>query len=375
MQRGRTTWRQCRTTRRPEKCVVDGVGLRGLRAPGVPLDMGNAGTAMRLFMGLLSAQSFDSILIGDESLMRRPMERAATPLRSMGASIETHGWQAARAHPRRRSIARHSLRNARRQRAGQIRGAARGVVRGQARRPWSSRRSRAITPSACCRLRLRIRARDGVVTLAAPRSLQAAQIRVPGDISSAAFFLRRGLPRRARAIHDPRRRRESDAHRHPRDARPDGRRPAPGQSPQLRAWSRWPTSKCARRSCTGCACSRAAGAARRSTSSRRCSSRPRVRKGRRSSPAPRNCASRKATASRPWRAASTCWACSTKCCRTACASSGGRPFGGGTIDSRGDHRIAMAFAVASLRATAPITILDVANVATSFPGFAALANP
>jgi 3-phosphoshikimate 1-carboxyvinyltransferase len=53
---------------------------------------------------------------------------------------------------------------------------------------------------------------------------------------------------------------------------------------------------------------------------------------------------------------------------------GGRPFRGGTVDSRGDHRIAMAFAVASLRAAAPIEILDVANVATSFPGFANLAN-
>jgi 3-phosphoshikimate 1-carboxyvinyltransferase len=53
---------------------------------------------------------------------------------------------------------------------------------------------------------------------------------------------------------------------------------------------------------------------------------------------------------------------------------GGEPFGGGTIDSRGDHRIAMAFAMASLRASAPIEILDTANVATSFPGFAPLAN-
>jgi 3-phosphoshikimate 1-carboxyvinyltransferase len=52
---------------------------------------------------------------------------------------------------------------------------------------------------------------------------------------------------------------------------------------------------------------------------------------------------------------------------------GGR-IGGGTIDSRGDHRVAMAFAVASLRAEAPIEILDIANVATSFPGFASLAN-
>jgi 3-phosphoshikimate 1-carboxyvinyltransferase len=49
-------------------------------------------------------------------------------------------------------------------------------------------------------------------------------------------------------------------------------------------------------------------------------------------------------------------------------------YGGGTIDSLGDHRIAMSFAVASLRAKAPIEILDVANVATSFPGFVDLAR-
>ena len=52
--------------------------------------MGNAGTAMRLFMGLLAPQAFDSTLIGDESLMRRPMERVAAPLRLMGADIRTH---------------------------------------------------------------------------------------------------------------------------------------------------------------------------------------------------------------------------------------------------------------------------------------------
>jgi 3-phosphoshikimate 1-carboxyvinyltransferase len=51
----------------------------------------------------------------------------------------------------------------------------------------------------------------------------------------------------------------------------------------------------------------------------------------------------------------------------------GAAFGGGVIDSFGDHRIAMAFAVASLRASAPIQVLNVANVATSFPGFVSLA--
>src|SRR5215510_14854646 len=68
---------------------VHGVGLRGLRAAGRALDMGNSGTAMRLMTGLLAGQSFDSELIGDASLMKRPMERAAGPLRSMGANIAT----------------------------------------------------------------------------------------------------------------------------------------------------------------------------------------------------------------------------------------------------------------------------------------------
>lgn len=68
---------------------LEGAGLRGLRDPGRPLDMGNSGTAMRLFTGLLAGQSFDTTLTGDESLSRRPMERVAAPLRRMGARIAT----------------------------------------------------------------------------------------------------------------------------------------------------------------------------------------------------------------------------------------------------------------------------------------------
>lgn len=74
----------------PQKVLVHGVGLHGLQPPSQPLDMGNAGTAMRLFMGLLSGQPFDSTLVGDASLSRRPMERVAVPLRAMGAKIKTH---------------------------------------------------------------------------------------------------------------------------------------------------------------------------------------------------------------------------------------------------------------------------------------------
>ena len=67
---------------------VQGVGKYGLQPPQQILDVGNSGTAMRLLTGLLAAQSFDSTLVGDDSLMRRPMSRVVEPLQQMGASIE-----------------------------------------------------------------------------------------------------------------------------------------------------------------------------------------------------------------------------------------------------------------------------------------------
>lgn len=72
-----------------DRVVVHGVGLHGLKKPNKELDLGNSGTAMRLLAGLLSAQKFDSALIGDESLSGRPMKRVTEPLAEMGASIET----------------------------------------------------------------------------------------------------------------------------------------------------------------------------------------------------------------------------------------------------------------------------------------------
>lgn len=75
----------------PEKgrVVIHGVGVNGLQAPRAPLDLGNSGTSMRLLAGLLSGQSFDSELSGDESLSVRPMRRVTVPLAQMGAQIET----------------------------------------------------------------------------------------------------------------------------------------------------------------------------------------------------------------------------------------------------------------------------------------------
>ncbi|MDH3639569.1 MAG: 3-phosphoshikimate 1-carboxyvinyltransferase, partial [Gammaproteobacteria bacterium] len=68
---------------------VRGVGRMGLTAPRSMLDMGNSGTAMRLLTGLLAGQGFASRLTGDDSLLSRPMERVARPLREMGARLTT----------------------------------------------------------------------------------------------------------------------------------------------------------------------------------------------------------------------------------------------------------------------------------------------
>lgn len=71
------------------RVTIHGVGMQGLRAPKAALNLGNSGTSMRLMCGLLAAQSFNSTLIGDESLSKRPMKRVTAPLAEMGAHIET----------------------------------------------------------------------------------------------------------------------------------------------------------------------------------------------------------------------------------------------------------------------------------------------
>ena len=72
-----------------DELVVHGAGLRGLQAPDVPIDAGNAGTLMRLLPGILAGQEGRFELTGDESLRSRPMDRIAEPLKRMGARIET----------------------------------------------------------------------------------------------------------------------------------------------------------------------------------------------------------------------------------------------------------------------------------------------
>jgi 3-phosphoshikimate 1-carboxyvinyltransferase len=86
---GGSTWNAEALDREGSILEVDGDGRAGLVAPPADLDCGNSGTSMRLLSGLLAGAEFRSVLVGDESLSRRPMERVAAPLRQMGGAIDT----------------------------------------------------------------------------------------------------------------------------------------------------------------------------------------------------------------------------------------------------------------------------------------------
>ena len=353
----------------PGEVLIEGVGLDGFGAPAGVLDMGNAGTAIRLFMGLLSSQRFDSTLIGDESLMRRPMERVAKPLREMGARIETDDG-----HPPVRiagGARLHGINYRMPVASAQVKSAlllaglrAEGdttVVEPAVTRDHSERMLQAY---GCD-----VRSSGGVVTLSPPARLTALDLVVPGDISSAAFFIVAGCL----------------GAREPVVLRGVGVNPTrTGIIDMLRLM----------------------GADIRLVNPRTCGAEPvadlEVRAARlRGVRVPESLVPLAIDEFPAFFIAAACAEGETlvtgagelrvkESDRIAVMADGlaalgvrhevladgmrieGGPLGGGTVDSRGDHRIAMSFAVASLRASAPIEILDVANVATSFPGFATL---
>ncbi|HLT27670.1 MAG TPA: 3-phosphoshikimate 1-carboxyvinyltransferase [Zeimonas sp.] len=171
------------------RVVVHGVGLHGLRAPAAPLDCGNAGTAMRLLMGLLAGQRFESTLIGDESLSRRPMRRVAEPLQAMGARIETNdGLPPVRIRP---SPGLRAIRYELPVASAQLKSAlllaglyAQGetvVVEPAPTRDHTERMLRGFGVD--------VRSEGRVVAVRGGQTLRAAAVDVPADLSSAAFFL------------------------------------------------------------------------------------------------------------------------------------------------------------------------------------------
>lgn len=168
--------------------IVHGVGIDGLRAPAGELDCGNAGTAMRLLAGLLAAQPFGSTLTGDASLSRRPMQRVTEPLRSMGAWIETsrHGTPPIIIRP---SAGLSAINYVGQVASAQVKSAvllaglcAQGVTsvkESQPTRDYTERLMRAFGVD--------IDYRPGFALLRGGQRLRAIDFQVPGDFSSAAF--------------------------------------------------------------------------------------------------------------------------------------------------------------------------------------------
>ena len=172
--------------------VVNGGGKNRLRAPSEPLDCGNSGTTMRLLAGVLAGQEFESVLTGDDSLRKRPMNRVIEPLRQMGAEIESDsGKPPLRIRGRKLKGIDYSLPVA----SAQVKSCvllaglfAEGetVVREKARtRDHTERMLRAFGVS------IKASEVDGEksVALKTDWSMKGREFKVPGDISSAAFFL------------------------------------------------------------------------------------------------------------------------------------------------------------------------------------------
>jgi 3-phosphoshikimate 1-carboxyvinyltransferase len=359
----------------PTDVTVHGVGLRGLRAAAQPLDMGNAGTAMRLFTGLLAAQSFDSQLIGDESLMKRPMERVAKPLREMGADVRTRNGTPPVQIGGSRQL--HGIDYVMPMASAQVKSAillaglyADGPTHVTA--PAVNRDHSELMLAGCG---VKIDRQGLRTTLHPPEGLRAQDIIVPGDFSSAAFFIVAGLLA------------------------------GPPQGLLIRNVGMNPTRIGLLDILGGMGADIEILQARRSGAEEVADLKIRPCKLR-GVAVPAELVALAIDEIPVLFIAAACADGETvvsgaeelrvkESDRIAAMSAGlrtlgvvhsvmpdgmrieGKPsgaaFGGGVIDSFGDHRIAMAFAVASLRASAPIRVLDVANVATSFPGFVSLA--
>ena len=169
--------------------AIHGNGLRGLGQPSCALDLGNSGTSMRLLTGLLAAQKFDTKLIGDTSLSKRPMMRVVNPLRQMGARLQpsTNGT------PPLQISASEAIQGQRfdlQVASAQVKSAI--LLAGLYARDKVTLTEPAITRDHTERMLkdmgCDIQVEGNLITLYPPGSLQAKVINVPADISSAAFF-------------------------------------------------------------------------------------------------------------------------------------------------------------------------------------------
>ena len=355
----------------PSTVEIEGAGLHGLKAPAAPLDLGNSGTAMRLFAGLLAAQRFDSTLVGDASLMKRPMERVAVPLRAMGAVIKTHAGRPPLEI--RGGHALHPVHYVSPVASAQVKSAV--LLASLYAQGTSSVMEPAITRDHTERM-LRtfgasLQTEGRRVRLTGPAKLRGTGLDVPGDFSSAAFFLVAGCLAAEGVL----------------TLRNVGVNPTRTGLLELL---------------------RRMGAEIRVVNPRLCGEEPVadlevVRSDLRGIEVPRELVplaidefpaffiaaasargetlvtgAEELRVKESDRIAVMAEGLQNLGVRAEVLPDGlkvhGGTLNGGRIDSHGDHRIAMAFAIASVRASGPIEIADVANVATSFPGFAEAAR-
>ncbi|MEJ0039827.1 MAG: 3-phosphoshikimate 1-carboxyvinyltransferase [Gammaproteobacteria bacterium] len=359
------------------KLLIHGVGAEGLAPASRPLDLGNSGAAMRLLAGLLAGQAFDSTLIGDASLMRRPMERVAAPLRQMNADVTTQnglppvvikGGRALRAIEYELPVASAQVKSALLIAGLRADGRTR-VIEPTVTRDHTERLLRAFG--------VEVLRRERSVAVEGGQVLHGASLDVPGDFSSAAFFIvlgvlcaEKGLTLRNVGINPTRTGLIDLLSRMGADIRVRPKAPLEGpnsgaeepvaepiadievHASKLKAITvpeslvaacidELPVFFIAASCAEGETLVRGAHELRVKESDRLAA----MAQG-----LGRLGVEHELLADGLW-------------------IRGGEGFSGGSVDSHGDHRVAMAFAIASARASGPIEVRDVANVATSFPGF------
>jgi len=351
--------------------LIHGVGLHGLKGTSAQLDCGNAGTGMRLLAGLLAGQAFDSTLIGDESLSKRPMRRVTDPLASMGARIDTqdglpplkiHGGNALQGIEYTLPVASAQVKSALLL-AGLYAQGETEVIEPHPTRDYTERMLAAFGWP--------IDFAPGRARLSGGHRLKATDVDVPADFSSAAFFLVAASVVPGSQLHlqavglNPRRTgllqalRLMGADIRIENERESGGEPvgdivvshAPLHGVELPEAlvpdmiDEFPALFVAAAVAQGSTVIRGAAELRVKESDRLASMATGLRAlGITVDETPDG------------------------------ATIVGGTLNGGSIDSHGDHRIAMSFAIAGLVAREPVLIVDCRNVATSFPGFIELAN-
>ena len=174
--------------------IVNGVGRQGLKPATAPLDCGNSGSTMRMLAGVLAGQNFTTTLIGDESLSARPMTRIIEPLAAMGATVSSHEGK-----PPLTITGSDSLKPIAYDlpvSSAQVKSCvllaalnAAGVTKVSEFRVKSRDHTERMLQWFGASLAVQTLGQTGVVSIEGPANFSARPVMVPGDISSAAYFV------------------------------------------------------------------------------------------------------------------------------------------------------------------------------------------